>query len=86
MRACGFLTHLVAAEELEPLAEQLCATLASMAPIALLGMKKHLNAIARGTLDLQDLQADIARAAASSDMREGARAWAAKRAPKFTGV
>lgn len=85
MRACGFLTHLVAAEELAPLADRLSATLASMAPIALLGMKKHLNTLARGALDPQDLQADIARAAASIDIREGAQAWAAKRAPKFTG-
>ena len=35
--------------------------------------------------DIDDLNADIARAAASEDIREGAAAWAAKRPPKFTG-
>jgi hypothetical protein len=56
-----------------------------MAPLALLGMKKHLNRIARGVLDADDLDADIARAAASEDIREGAAAWSAKRPPRFTG-
>ena len=85
MRACGFLTDLVAADELEASVNRLTDTLAAMAPVALLGMKKHMNRIARGALDVDDLNADIARAAASEDIREGAAAWAAKRPPKFTG-
>jgi enoyl-CoA hydratase/carnithine racemase len=85
MRACGFLTDLVTADELEASVKRLTDTLAAMAPLALLGMKKHMNRIARGTLDLGDLNADIARAAESEDIREGAAAWAAKRPPKFTG-
>jgi enoyl-CoA hydratase len=85
MRACGFLTQLVAAEELLPTADKLTATLAAMAPIPMLGMKKHINRIGRGVLDVQDLKRDMARAATSADLKEGAAAWAAKRAPKFTG-
>jgi enoyl-CoA hydratase/carnithine racemase len=85
MRACGFLTDLVTADELEASIKSLTDTLAAMAPLALLGMKKHMNRIARGALDVDDLNADIARAAASEDIREGAAAWAAKRPPKFTG-
>jgi enoyl-CoA hydratase/carnithine racemase len=85
MRACGFLTDLVSADELETAVERLTDTLAAMAPLALLGMKKHLNRIAHGALDVDDLKADIARAAKSEDIREGAAAWAAKRPPKFTG-
>ena len=85
MRACGFLTDLVTADELEASVKTLSDTLATMAPLALLGMKKHMNRIARGALDVDDLNADIARAAASEDIREGAAAWAAKRPPKFTG-
>jgi enoyl-CoA hydratase len=85
MRACGFLTDLVTADDLEASVNRLTDTLAAMAPLALLGMKKHVNRIARGALDVDDLNADIARAAASDDIREGAAAWAAKRPPKFTG-
>lgn len=85
MHACGFLTHLVPADELHATADQLVDTLAGMAPLALLGMKKHLNRIARGTLDATDLQRDIARAAASADLREGTAAWAQKRPPRFEG-
>lgn len=85
MKAIGFLTHLVAADALQDTADRLTDTLAAMAPIALLGMKRHLNEIARGALDLEGLQRDIARAAASRDLQEGRSAWAQKRAPRFTG-
>ena len=85
MLACGFLTHLVPADDLSASADQLTQTLASMAPLALLGMKKHLTRIARGVLDSADLQRDIARAAQSADLKEGAAAWAAKRPARFTG-
>ena len=85
MRAIGFLTQLESAEDLGAAAARLVATLSAMAPIPLLGMKKHLNRIARGTLDAADLQHDIARAGASADLREGQAAWLEKRAPRFTG-
>jgi len=85
MFACGFLTHLVAADEMSATADQLTQTLADMAPLALLGMKKHLTRIARGVLDSADLQRDIAQAAQSADLKEGAAAWAEKRTPRFTG-
>jgi enoyl-CoA hydratase len=85
MLSCGFLTHLVEAEALEHTADELTHTLAGMAPLALLGMKKHLTRIARGVLDATELQRDIARAAQSADLREGAAAWAAKRPPRFSG-
>jgi enoyl-CoA hydratase/carnithine racemase len=68
--------------------DTLSATLAGMAPLALLGMKKHLNRMARGPLgadDLADIAADIARAAASDDLREGTQAWQDKRRPVFHG-
>ena len=85
MKDCGFLTQLVAAEELDAAAGRLAATLAAMAPIPLLGMKKNLNRIARGVLEVDELRADMARAASSADIREGAAAWAEKRAPVFGG-
>jgi enoyl-CoA hydratase len=85
MKAIGFLTHLVAADELVGTADRLTQTLAGMAPIALTGMKKHLNRIARGALDAQDFLDDTHRAAVSEDLQEGSAAWAEKRPPNFKG-
>jgi len=85
MQAIGFLTHLVAPDALRASADQLAATLAAMAPLPLLGMKKNLNRIARGALDVEDLRRDIERSAASHDLQEGRAAWADKRAPRFSG-
>ncbi len=85
MRECGFLTELVKDEALDERVQALCGALAAMAPLAVTGMKKHLNRIARGRLDVAELQADIERAAHSRDLQEGARAWREKRAPRFTG-
>lgn len=59
--------------------------LAALAPLALQGMKRHMNDIARGRLDTAALARDIAVSDASADLQEGARAWAEKRAPRFEG-
>lgn len=85
MRRVGYLTHLVPAAQLEAEVAQLAQACGSMAPLPLVGMKKHLNRIARGTLDADDLQADVQRAYLSQDLREGQAAWAEKRPPRFTG-
>jgi enoyl-CoA hydratase/carnithine racemase len=85
MRDCGFLTELAAEDAFEARIQALCETIASMAPLAVIGMKKHLNRIARGALDTAELQQDMARAMASGDLREGGLAWREKRKPRFTG-
>jgi len=56
-----------------------------MAPLALLPMKQHLNAIAAGRLDESRLAADVLKARDSADLAEGQAAWAAKRQAKFKG-
>ncbi len=86
MHDCGFLDQLyedtaTLQKEAQALAESLCA----MAPLALGGMKQHLNALARHELDEAQLARDIARAAASEDLAEGVRAWQERRAPRFQG-
>lgn len=85
MLDCGFLDRLVPPDALDAQVEQLTATLAGMAPLALLAMKKHLNRIACGTLDAADFARDLARADASEDLREGQLAWQQRRAPSFRG-
>ncbi|MCY0855200.1 enoyl-CoA hydratase/isomerase family protein [Cupriavidus sp. D39] len=86
MLACGFLDRLASsADALEQMVVELSGTLAGMAPLALLGMKKHLNRIAAGRLDADEIARDIAQADASDDLREGALAWQQKRAPRFRG-
>lgn len=85
LRTIGFLTELLPPDELLPRADALCTTLCSMAPLAMLGMKKHLNRIARGVLDPEELQRDIDQSMQSDDLQEGRAAWAGKRAPAFKG-
>lgn len=85
MRDCGFLTHLVPVEELEARSNALCEQLASMAPLALLGMKHHLNRIARGSVDPQAARAAVLQTLASEDLKEGGLAWKEKRQPRFSG-
>ncbi|MCY1552894.1 1,4-dihydroxy-2-naphthoyl-CoA synthase [compost metagenome] len=81
----GFLTEIVDAPALQSRVGELSQQLAGMAPIALLGMKAHLNAIARGVLDEKGLERDMHRSETSADLREGAAAWKEKRKPQFTG-
>ena len=85
MKAIGFLTQLVEPAVLQATADALTATLGAMAPLALTGMKKNLNRIARNALDAEELQRDVERAGTSRDLQEGRAAWAEKRAPRFNG-
>lgn len=85
MKAIGYLTHLVAPDELAHEVAGLVQSCAAMAPIPLLAMKKHLNRIARGQLNVPELEADIRRAYESEDLREGQAAWTEKRPARFKG-
>lgn len=86
LKSAGLLDRWVdRPEDVEQETERFCAHLSSLAPLALLGMKRHLNAIARGRLDTQALAHDIALADASADLKEGALAWRERRKPNFQG-
>jgi hypothetical protein len=56
-----------------------------MAPLALLGIKKHLNLIARGQLDEKAIEQAVLHSEKSEDIKEGAAAWKAKRQAIFQG-
>lgn len=85
MLRIGFLTDLVPAAELDAGAQTLVQTLTHMAPIALLGVKSHLNRIANGELDVQAIEALVKQSERSQDLLEGALAFKEKRPPKFSG-
>lgn len=83
---CGYLDQLLPdVDTLDAALQALTAELLGMAPLALLPMKLHLNAIAAGRLDKERLTADILRARDSADLIEGQAAWAGKRPARFKG-
>ncbi|KQW46763.1 3-hydroxybutyryl-CoA dehydratase [Pelomonas sp. Root662] len=83
---CGYLDQLLSdVGSLDEAVAALTAELLAMAPLALLPMKQHLNAIAAGRLDAIGLAADIRRARDSDDLVEGQAAWASKKTAKFKG-
>ena len=81
----GYLTELVEPERLDARVRELADTVAGLAPLAVAGMKRALNEIARGALDSAALKARVEQSAGSQDLREGVQAWQEKRAPRFTG-
>ena len=85
MLQIGMLNELVATDDLAIRVEQLTETLSSMAPIAVLGMKKALNEIAAGRFNAEAARQQVIRSERSADIKEGALAWKEKRKAQFTG-
>jgi hypothetical protein len=56
-----------------------------MAPLALLGIKKHLNLIVRGQVDEAAIKQAVLHSERSDDIKEGAAAWKDKRPAIFKG-
>jgi enoyl-CoA hydratase/carnithine racemase len=69
-------------------AEQLAERLAANAPLSIAGAKFMLNGLSmgKGALDLTEAQQLIDAASDSEDFREGRRAFAEKRPPRFRGA
>ncbi|PLC49222.1 3-hydroxybutyryl-CoA dehydratase [Pollutimonas subterranea] len=86
MLRIGFLTEIVQGDQLAARLDELSQLLAGMAPIALLGIKKHLNLIARAQVESQDIEEGVRCSESSSDISEGALAWKEKRLPQFNGT
>jgi enoyl-CoA hydratase/carnithine racemase len=81
----GYLDEAVPAERLMPRVLELAALLAANAPIAVQGMKRCLNDIARGEPDFALIADYQKRSRQSADLAEGRAAWLEKRTPVFTG-
>jgi enoyl-CoA hydratase len=81
----GVLDHCVAPDALDAQVASLVASLRANAPLAVRGMKRSLNELARGELDIATVRAREAACATSEDLREGLAAFAARRQAMFKG-
>ncbi len=82
----GYLTSLTTPEALDAAVDALATRLAELAPLAVQGMKRALNEIAAGALDVAALQARQKACDASQDLQEGLAAFRGKRPPSFRGI
>ena len=79
----GYLTAMVPIEELDAEVDRLADMLAGNAPVAMAGMKRAINEFARGKLDEEAADRRHRESMRSDEIKEGIKAFAAKRPPKF---
>ena len=83
MLRIGYLTATVPYEALDEEVDKLAAILAGNAPVAMRGMKRTINEFSRGSLDEQAADQRARDSMRSTEIKEGIRAFADKRPPKF---
>src|SRR5580693_6900968 len=83
MLRIGYLTAMVPAEALDAEVDRLAAILAGNAPVAMRGMKRAINEFARGKLDEQAADRRARDSMRGAEIKEGIRAFAEKRPPRF---
>jgi enoyl-CoA hydratase/carnithine racemase len=83
MLRIGYLTAMVPPEALDGEVDRLATLLAGNAPIAMRGMKRTINEIARGELDESAADRRARDSMRSAEIKEGIRAFTEKRPPKF---
>jgi enoyl-CoA hydratase len=83
MLRIGYLTAMVPAEALDEEVDKLATVLAGNAPIAMRGMKRAINEFARGKLDEQSADQRHRDSMRSAEIKEGVKAFAEKRPPRF---
>jgi enoyl-CoA hydratase len=83
MLRIGYLTAMVPAEALDQEVDRLAAILAGNAPVAMRGMKRAINEFARGRMDEEAADRRHRDSMRSAEIKEGIKAFAEKRPPKF---
>ena len=83
MLRIGYLTAMVPPEALDEEVDRLATLLAGNAPIAMAGMKRTINEIARGKLDEAAADRRARDSMRSAEIREGVKSFAEKRPPRF---
>src|SRR5947209_5951980 len=83
MLRIGYLTTMVPPEALDEEVDRLAGVLAANAPLAMRGMKRAINEIARGALDREAADRRHRESMRSAEINEGIRAYSEKRPPKF---
>src|SRR5471032_2692503 len=83
MLRIGYLTAMVPAEMFDQEVDRLATILAGNAPVAMAGMKRTINEIARGKLDEAAADQRARDSMRGAEIKEGIKAFAEKRPPKF---
>src|SRR5215212_1358929 len=83
MLRIGYLSGIARLERLDEQVDKLAAVLAGNAPIAMRGMKRAINEIGRGKLDQEGADRRHRESMRGAEIKEGIRAFAEKRPPKF---
>jgi enoyl-CoA hydratase len=83
MLRIGYLTAMVPVETLDEEVDRLASLLAGNAPVAMRGMKRAINEIARGELDEAAADRRHRDSMRSPEIAEGIKAFSEKRPPKF---
>ncbi|MCP3475323.1 enoyl-CoA hydratase/isomerase family protein [Bradyrhizobium sp. CCGUVB1N3] len=83
MLRIGYLTAMVAPELLDEEVDKLANILAGNAPIAMRGMKRAINEFARGALDGEATDRRHRESMRGDEIKEGIKAFAEKRPPRF---
>ena len=81
--AIGYLDRLVPPDALDAAVDALASQLETNAPNAMRGMKRVIDALARGEADLAAAQAAHLACQGSAELTEGLEAFAEKRVPRF---
>jgi enoyl-CoA hydratase len=83
MLRIGYLTSMVPVATLDAEVDRLARALAANAPMAVRGMKRTINEIARGQLEVAAADRRHRDSMRGSEIAEGIKAFAEKRPPKF---